>query len=186
LQGGEVAVPVVFFRMFMKVGISDMQEIAIEEADAGISMQDDAFVDEVQVPGALFPVDQAELSIRVPAAMADPLAAVIVQPVHQITIGRETSLFFGQDTCIQVLAQEFIGIQKKYIIVHGQHRGRIPLCSVSFKRLPEQTTALLFHDEGSPVSRKGIHHYDLIGHEANGIHASCYILFFIKSYDHHR
>jgi len=66
------------FRMFVKVGISDMQQIAIEQPDAGVFIGHKAFMHQVQVPGSLFPVEQTELAIGIPATMMDPLSAVVM------------------------------------------------------------------------------------------------------------
>src|SRR5665213_1527276 len=97
------------------------------------------FMNDIQAPGRFFPVDQADFFIRVPASVADPPAAVIVQPVHTISVERKSPVFFLADLLAQFPAEEFIGIQEQNVIVLSQDRGRIFLGAISGKSLLEKT-----------------------------------------------
>ena len=108
----KTTIAVVLFHMIVIVGVGIMQEIAREQADARIFFRDEGFVDDVEAPGAFFPVTQAKLSVGIPAAVADPLSAIIIQPVHQIAIPGKALYLFPEDAFAQLFAQQLIGVQK--------------------------------------------------------------------------
>src|SRR6185503_8513378 len=55
------AIPVVLIYMVVIAGIGVMKEIAAEQADTGILIRHQRFVDNVQAPGTFFLIGQAQL-----------------------------------------------------------------------------------------------------------------------------
>src|SRR6187402_1129222 len=118
--------------------------------------------------------------------MADPLAAVIIQPVHQVAVTGETLQFFLQYTLTEGSPQEFVGIQKQDVIIRGQGGGGIFLGAIAGKRLAVELATHFFHQLSRAVGRKRIQYDDLIRYFTDRINAPSDVFFFIKSNNYDR
>jgi hypothetical protein len=91
--GGECAITVDLDDMVLLAGIGEMEQIAFERPEGRVFVRLEGFVDEVGAPLAFSPAKESQLPIGIPAAMADPSAAVMAKAIHPIAIFGKAAFF---------------------------------------------------------------------------------------------
>jgi hypothetical protein len=183
---GHLAVPVVLGVMFVVVGIGDMEKIAFEKTDACVGGGDEAFVNQIEAPGTFAAIEEPQFAIGVPAAMTDPLTTIVIEPVHQIAVTGKVFFLLCENGIAEGLAQEFVGIEKKNMIVRGQGGGCIFLGSITVECTLEETASHFFDDDTGMIRGKTIEYDDLVRYIFDRIDTSPDIFFFVIGNDHNR
>src|SRR5258708_39132443 len=117
---------------------------------------------DIDVRDTLLAVNDPEFLIRVPAAVTDPLTAIIVQPVHAVGIMGESIFLLFPYTPTELFAEELVRVQEQDIIMSGEGCAGILLRSVTGKSPLMQLPPQFPHDDCRPVRTKRIQHDALV------------------------
>ena len=88
-------------------------------------------MDKFAVPPAFSPLDQTQLPVGIPAAVADPPLAVVTKAFHPVAIVRKAAFFLLRDTVFELVAEVFVGVEEKQVVMGGHPGGGVLLIAIA-------------------------------------------------------
>lgn len=136
-------------------------------------------------PATAAAVPEAKLCIGIPAAMSDPLPAVIGEAVHGIA-GVLPVLFYGGNGVEQGFVGSLIGIERENVRVKCVRDGPVFLFDMPVERMLDKARAMAAANFSGAVGGETVEHHNIVGNAFYGIQTAANIAFFVEGDDNHR
>jgi hypothetical protein len=135
---------------------------------AGLAVELDAVVRVAPRPASAAPVEQAELRIRIPGAVADPAPEIRTRRGSRQPGGRETRLAQAPDLRLQLGGDALVGVDAEHPVVEGGADRKFFLRDVPGPVSLDHACAPGGGDLARGVARMRIHHHDLVAERERG------------------